>query len=172
MINRANSYVESGSDSERRGRGIASACDRRQCAARGNHQRRQKARRGRCGAHHYSGESKDRSGDQSHHDQAVFNVIAFLECVIPEVECLCYVAAKTNQQKQKRPELKKVSPHFPVLGPRLSFALKSAFQSLIQSGSVLFVFLLGDVALLAVNLELEEFFLKSFQQDRRTPGAG
>jgi hypothetical protein len=53
----------------------------------------------------------------------------------------------------------------------LSFALEGSFQSLIQSGSVLFVFLLGDVALLAVNLELEEFFLKSFQQDRRTPGA-
>src|ERR1700687_1484938 len=54
----------------------------------------------------------------------------------------------------------------------LSFALEGSFQSLIQSGSVLVVFLLGDVALLAVNLELEEFFLKSFQQDRRTPGAG
>jgi len=36
---------------------------------------------------------------------------------------------------------------------------------------VLFVFLWGDVALLAVNFELEEFFLKSFKQDRRTPGA-
>ena len=51
----------------------------------------------------------------------------------------------------------------------LSFALERAFQSLIQSGSVLFVFLWGDVALLAVNFELEEFFLKSFKQDRRTP---
>ena len=38
-------------------------------------------------AHHYGGEAKNRSGDQSPHHQAVFNVIAFLECVIPEVEC-------------------------------------------------------------------------------------
>ena len=53
----------------------------------------------------------------------------------------------------------------------LGFALERAFQSLIQSGSVLFVFLRGDVALLAVNFELEEFLLKSFQQDRRTPSA-
>ena len=53
----------------------------------------------------------------------------------------------------------------------LGFALERAFQSLIQSGPVLFVFLWGDVALLALNFELEEFFLKSFEQDRRTPGA-
>lgn len=67
-------------------------------------------------AHHYGGEPKNRSGDQSHHHQAVFNVIAFLECVIPEVECLCYMAAKTNQQKQKRTELKKLLTHYTVLG--------------------------------------------------------
>jgi len=62
-------------------------------------------------AHHYGGEAKNRSGEQSHHHQAVFNVIAVLECVIPEVECLRYMAAKTNQQKQKRTELKKLLTH-------------------------------------------------------------
>jgi hypothetical protein len=58
---------------------------------------------------------KTRSGDQSHHHQAVFNVIACLQCVVPEVECLRDMAAKTDQQKQKRTELKKVSPHFTLL---------------------------------------------------------
>jgi hypothetical protein len=56
------------------------------------------------------GEPKTHSGDQSHHHQTVFNVIARLQCVVPEVECLRDMAAKTNQQKQKRTELKKVSP--------------------------------------------------------------
>jgi len=34
------------------------------------------------------------------------------------------MAAKTNQQKQKRPELKKVSPHFLFLAPRKFRAVK------------------------------------------------
>jgi hypothetical protein len=60
------------------------------------------------------GDPKTRSGDQSHHHQAVFNVIARLQCLVPEVECLRNVAPSTNQQKQKRTELKKLSPHFTV----------------------------------------------------------
>jgi hypothetical protein len=63
------------------------------------------------------GDPKTRSGDQSHHHQAVFNVVACLQCLIPEVEYLRYVAAKTNQQEQKRTELKKLSPHFYRSGP-------------------------------------------------------
>jgi hypothetical protein len=58
------------------------------------------------------GDPKTSSGDQRHHHQAVFNVIACPQCVVPEVECLRYVAANTNQQEQKRTELKKLSPHF------------------------------------------------------------
>ena len=57
-------------------------------------------------------DSKTRSGDQSHDHQAVFNVIACLQCVVPEVEGLRELAANTDQQKQERAELKKVSPHF------------------------------------------------------------
>jgi hypothetical protein len=57
------------------------------------------------------GEPKTRSSDQSHHHQTVFNVIAGLHCVVPEVECLRDMAAKTDQQKQKSTELKKLSPH-------------------------------------------------------------
>jgi hypothetical protein len=38
--------------------------------------------------------------------------IACLQSVVPEVENLHDMAAETNQQKQKRTELKKVSPHF------------------------------------------------------------
>jgi hypothetical protein len=64
------------------------------------------ASRGRPG-----GRSRTSSGDPSHHHQAVFHVVAGLQGVIPEVECLGYVAAKTDQQKQKRTELKKLSPH-------------------------------------------------------------
>jgi hypothetical protein len=62
-------------------------------------------------------EPKTRAGDQSHHHQAVFNVIACLQRVIPEIECLRYMAAKTNQQEQKRAELKKLPPHFDRLSP-------------------------------------------------------
>ena len=51
------------------------------------------------------------SGDQSHSHQAVFNVISCLQCVVPEVECLRDMAAKTDQQKQKRTELKNLSLH-------------------------------------------------------------
>lgn len=58
------------------------------------------------------GKPKTRTGDQSHHHQAVFNVIARLQCVVPEVKCLRDMAAKANQQEQKRTELKNVSPHF------------------------------------------------------------
>jgi hypothetical protein len=55
------------------------------------------------------------SGDQSHEDQAVFNVIARLQSVVPEVECLRDLGAKTDQQKHECTELKKGSPHFTVL---------------------------------------------------------
>ena len=57
------------------------------------------------------GEPKTRSSGQSHHHQTVFNVIAGLHCVVPEVECLRDMAAKTDEQKQKSTELKKLSPH-------------------------------------------------------------
>jgi hypothetical protein len=57
-------------------------------------------------------DAKTRTSDQSQDHQAVFNIIACLQCVVPEVECLCDLAAKTDQQKQERTELKKVSPHF------------------------------------------------------------
>jgi len=60
-------------------------------------------------------DAKAGSGNQSHGHQAVFNLIACLQCVVPEVECLHDLAAKTDQQKQERTELKKVSPHFTVL---------------------------------------------------------
>ena len=58
---------------------------------------------------------KTRSGDQSHHHQAVFNVCPCLERVVPEVECLRDMAAKTDYQKQKSTELEKLSLHFAVL---------------------------------------------------------
>ena len=64
------------------------------------------------------GEPKTRSCDQSHHYQAIFNVIARLQSVVPEVECLRDMAAKTNQQEQKRTELKKLLTHYTVLGRR------------------------------------------------------
>jgi len=57
------------------------------------------------------GDPETSSGDQGHRHQAVFNVVAGLQRVIPEIEGLRDVAAKTNQQKQKRTELKKLSPH-------------------------------------------------------------
>ena len=60
------------------------------------------------------GEPKTRPSDQSHYHQAVFSVIACLQCVVPEVERLRDMAAKTDQQEQKRTGLKKVSPHFTV----------------------------------------------------------
>jgi hypothetical protein len=58
------------------------------------------------------GQSKTGSGDQNHDHEAVFDVIACLQCVVPEVKGLRDLRAKTNQEKQKRTELKKVSPHF------------------------------------------------------------
>jgi hypothetical protein len=57
------------------------------------------------------GEPEPRTGDQSHYHQGVFDVIARLQCVVPEVECLRNMTAKTNQQEQKRTELNKLSPH-------------------------------------------------------------
>ena len=57
------------------------------------------------------GEPKTCPGDHSHYHQGVFNVITRLEGVLPEVECLRDMAAKTDQQKQKRTELKKSSLH-------------------------------------------------------------
>ena len=57
---------------------------------------------------------KTNSGNQSNDDQAILNVTARLQCVVPEVECLRDMAAETNQQKQQRTELKKVLAHFTV----------------------------------------------------------
>jgi len=68
------------------------------------------------------GESKTRSGNQSHNHQAVFNVIASLEGVVPEVEGLRDMGAKADQENQKRTGLKKVLPHF-TLGCRLQARL-------------------------------------------------
>jgi hypothetical protein len=53
------------------------------------------------------GEPKTGSGDQNHDHEAVFDVAAGLQCVVPEVKSLRNMAAKTNQEKQKRTELKK-----------------------------------------------------------------
>ena len=64
-------------------------------------------------------EPKARSGNQSHNNNTVFNVSARLERVVPEIERLRDMAAKTNQQKQKRAELKKLSPHFIVSRGRI-----------------------------------------------------
>jgi len=58
------------------------------------------------------GKPKTGSGYQNQDHQAVFDVVACLHCVIPEVKRLRDMAAKPNQEKQKRTELKKVSPHF------------------------------------------------------------
>jgi hypothetical protein len=63
------------------------------------------------------GEPKTGSGDQNHDHEAVFDVAACLQGVVPEVENLRDMAAKTNQEKQERSELKKVSPHFTVSKP-------------------------------------------------------
>jgi hypothetical protein len=63
------------------------------------------------------GQPKTCSGDQSHDYQAVFNVIACLQRVIPEVESLSHLRAKTDREKQKRTELKKVSPHVTLSMP-------------------------------------------------------
>jgi hypothetical protein len=61
-------------------------------------------------------EPKTCSGNQSHNHHAVFSVTARLESVIPGIEHLRNRAAETNQQKQKRSGLKKLSSHFTVLG--------------------------------------------------------
>lgn len=106
------------SDSERLRWGITSSRDRRWYGRGRRDAGRQKKERACHGAHHdgcYLGEPEDRSGDYSHDDQAVFNVVACLQRVVPEVEGLRDMAAKTNQQKQKRTELKTMSPHFTVL---------------------------------------------------------
>lgn len=71
-------------------------------------------------------EPKTCSGNQSHNHHAVFNVTARLESVIPGIERLCNMAAETNQQKQKRTGLKKLSSHFTVLGCRKFRVRKSA----------------------------------------------
>ena len=44
----------------------------------------------------YVDEPKARSGNQSQYHQIVFNVIARLQSVIPEVECFSDMAAETN----------------------------------------------------------------------------
>ena len=100
-INRANPVSnESESNSERLGRGITSACDRR-----------------------------------GHNHHAVFNVTARLESVVPVIERLRNVAAETNQQKQKRTGLKKLSSHFTVLGCR-KFRVRKSAQDLTILGVV------------------------------------
>jgi hypothetical protein len=58
------------------------------------------------------GESKAGSDDQDHDHQAVFDVVACLQCVVPEIESLRDLGAKTNEKKQERTELKKMPPHF------------------------------------------------------------
>ena len=58
------------------------------------------------------GDPKAGSHDQDHDHQAVFDVVSCLQRVIPEVESLRDLRAQTNQEKQKRTELEKVSPHF------------------------------------------------------------
>lgn len=63
------------------------------------------------------GQPKHRSGDQNDDHQAVFDVVACLQCMVPEVKDLRDLGAKTNQEKQERTELKKVSPHFYPLMP-------------------------------------------------------
>jgi len=60
------------------------------------------------------GQSKTGPGDQGHNDEAVFDVVACLQCVVPEVKSLRDLGAKTNEENQKRTELKKVSSHFTV----------------------------------------------------------
>jgi hypothetical protein len=95
--------------------GITKACERRRCARGGSDKRRQKARRQQCTVNGYGGyvdEPETSSSNQSHDDQAVLNVTARLQCVVPEIECLRDMPAKTNQQKKKCTEFKKVSPHF------------------------------------------------------------
>jgi hypothetical protein len=71
-------------------------------------------------------EPKTCSGNQRQNYQGVFNVTARLQSVIPEIERLRNMAAETNQQKQKRTELKKLSSHFTVLGRRKFRVRKSA----------------------------------------------
>ena len=71
-------------------------------------------------------EPKACSGNQSHNHHAVFNVTARLESVIPVIERLRNMAAETNQQKQKRTGLKKLSSQFTVLGFRKLRVRKSA----------------------------------------------
>jgi hypothetical protein len=63
------------------------------------------------------GEPKTGSDDQNDDHQAVFDVVACLQGVVPEVKGLRDLAAKTNQEKQKRTDLKKVSPHFTLVMP-------------------------------------------------------
>ena len=58
------------------------------------------------------GQPKTGSGDQNHDHKAVFDVVACLQRVVPEVKSLSDLGAKTNREQQKRTELKKVSPHF------------------------------------------------------------
>ena len=57
------------------------------------------------------GQTERRSGDQSQYHQAVFDVVACLQRMVPVVECLSDGTAKANQQEQKRAELKKLLPH-------------------------------------------------------------
>jgi hypothetical protein len=78
-------------------------------------------------------EPKTCSGSQSHNHHAVFNVTARLESVIPEIKRLRNMAAETNQQKQKRTGLKKLSSHFTVLGCR-KFRVRSSAHDLVILG--------------------------------------
>lgn len=71
-------------------------------------------------------EPKTCSGDQSYNHQAIFNVIACLQRVIPEVEGLRDLRAKTDREKQKRTELEMVSPH---ISPLMPFAFSARAQN-------------------------------------------
>ena len=78
------------------------------------------------------GQPKNRSGDQYDDYQAVFDVVACLQCVVPEVKHLRDLGAKTNQEKQERTVLKKVSPHFYPLMPICRPAVRKNARSRIH----------------------------------------
>lgn len=63
------------------------------------------------------GQSKTGSDDQNHDHKAVFDVVACLQCVVPEVKSLRDMAAETDHEKQNRAELKNVPLHFTVSKP-------------------------------------------------------
>lgn len=46
----------------------------------------------------------------------------------------------------------------------VGFAFQGTFQRVVEGSFALFVFLLGDASLLVLHLELEQFFLQSFEE--------